>query len=179
MAGLGGNCSKFIGGAFVEAGKETLKIGEKILDQVQSEVTHLALFQGEHEECLSNLVMSAKVMVGSQQTLTSTVLTNQWLILQKNKLRKMQEEFDSGENEYFSIQEEISALKEELRLKINQKSTKITTPKPSTPKIPKLKLKTSILKPITPKRKGKRLPPSPLPPPKKIPFMDKNKIFYI
>ncbi|CAK5109882.1 unnamed protein product [Meloidogyne enterolobii] len=57
--------------AVVDAGKETIEIGEKILEQVQGELGDLTNFQQEHDNCLSDLVKIAKTMEGEQQNLTS------------------------------------------------------------------------------------------------------------
>ncbi|KAL7073112.1 hypothetical protein ACQ4LE_007987 [Meloidogyne hapla] len=197
--------------AIVDTGKETIEIGEKILEQVQGELGDLALFQSDHDGCLTSLVESAKTIANEQQCLTSKVLTSswdkkqhhQWLANLKEKLKKMQDEFDAGENEYFMIQEEVSALKAKLRteqqqLALRKQSTikpvspvpSISNPpatpkrvisKPATPKLvtPKTTApKPVIQKPITPKRKGKRQAPSQSPPPKKLPLrrIDTNPI---
>uniref|UniRef100_A0A1I8BSZ4 Mediator complex subunit 9 n=1 Tax=Meloidogyne hapla TaxID=6305 RepID=A0A1I8BSZ4_MELHA len=174
--------------AIVDTGKETIEIGEKILEQVQGELGDLALFQSDHDGCLTSLVESAKTIANEQQCLTSKVLTSswdkkqhhQWLANLKEKLKKMQDEFDAGEN----------ALRKQSTIKPVSPVPSISNPpatpkrvisKPATPKLvtPKTTApKPVIQKPITPKRKGKRQAPSQSPPPKKLPLrrIDTNPI---
>uniref|UniRef100_A0A1I8B7X2 BLOC-1-related complex subunit 5 n=1 Tax=Meloidogyne hapla TaxID=6305 RepID=A0A1I8B7X2_MELHA len=127
--------------AIVDTGKETIEIGEKILEQVQGELGDLALFQSDHDACLTTLVESAKTIAMDQQCLTSKVLTNSWdkkqhhlwLANLKENLKKMQDEFNAGENAYFVIQEEVSALKTKLRTEQQRLALrKQSTPKPVT-----------------------------------------------
>uniref|UniRef100_A0A915P5T8 Uncharacterized protein n=1 Tax=Meloidogyne floridensis TaxID=298350 RepID=A0A915P5T8_9BILA len=182
--------------AVVDAGKETIEIGEKILEQVQGELGDLLIFQQEHDNCFSDLVKISKTMEGKQQDLTSKGL-NLW----------------GGEGEYFKTQEEVSNMKMQLNQKQQQLAIrkmniqKSPTPKPTTRKPPASKPVTrssvspaptsaiqtpatprmsksmfptlstpkhtkSILKATTPKRK--RHAPSQSPPSKKLPAKERE-----
>uniref|UniRef100_A0A1I8B8M0 Abi_HHR domain-containing protein n=1 Tax=Meloidogyne hapla TaxID=6305 RepID=A0A1I8B8M0_MELHA len=135
--------------AIVDTGKETIEIGEKILEQVQGELGDLALFQSDHDACLTTLVESAKTIAMDQQCLTS-----KGIFCDPRGGLGTQDKVESTPRNVIS----------------KPATSTLTTPMTSTPK-------SSILKPTTPKRTGKRQAPPQSPPPKKLPLrrIDPNK----
>ncbi|CAK5077262.1 unnamed protein product [Meloidogyne enterolobii] len=143
--------------AVVDAGKETIEIGEKILGQVHEELGDLMYFQQENDKCFSDLVKISKTMEGEQQNLTSkSFLINSWdkkqhfhLIAKlQDKLKGMKEVFEKEENEYFKTQEEVSNMK----IQLNQKQQQLAIRKASIRKSPTPKITTRkppALKPVT------------------------------